>query len=403
MGARLAIYVSLEEAISISYNNIQTIGNEYIHIDDAFLRVTAEDITCPANVPNFNRSAMDGYAISNEDLGKLENSFPLTLNITDVIKAGSVEKKYLKPGETYSIMTGALLPRGCAAVIKQESIIKKGNSIIINNLLQPGENIHPAGYILKSGDSIAPKGHMLTAETLERIAAGGIEKILVCKVPRIYIIGTGSELLLPGTPIQNGLIYNSSRTLMSNKIKDAGAIPVLADSVIEDNLPAIMNEIEKAITVADMVIITGGTGNGIYDLVFKSLTDLRADILFKGVNIIPGKGTSAAMFNGKLLYNLPGNPYAGSLLFEALIKPALMKLKGIPLLNLEWLDMPLFSPVKGIKPVRSLQRGEMIIKQGCVYAQPINKNENHSGFIPLLLDLQPGQGLKGDFVKVRLI
>ena len=208
-------------------------------------------------------------------------------------------------------------------------------------------------------------------------------------------------MLLPGSPIKTGQIYNSNRSLISAKIAGSGAIPILADSIIEDELQEIVNEIEKAALVSDMIIISGGTGNGVYDLVFDAFEYINARPLFKGINITPGKGTSAALFNGKLLYNLSGNPYAAGILFEVLIKPALLKLKGDLFSARKWFDIQLGNPLKNIKPYRRLYQGEMIIEQGHVYAQPISRN-NSIRNISLIIDIQAGQGAKGDMVKATI-
>jgi molybdenum cofactor synthesis domain-containing protein len=398
----LSVYKSLEEAVAISCENMQALDSEYLHIDDAFMRVNAENITSLIDVPNFDRSSMDGYVIGRADMQKLKTGAPLTLKVTATIKAGSIESRPIKIGETYRIMTGALLPEGGAAVIKQEDVQIHGTFIIVNGGYEQGENIQRAGQELKAGDKVAAQGQVLNAEILERIAACGMEKILVHKVPRIYVINTGSELLLPGAPVKTGRIYNSNRSLLSCKIARTGAIPLLSDSIIEDDLQAIGDEIERAALVSDMIIISGGTGKGVYDLVYNAFECLNARPLFRGINIIPGKETSAALFNGKLLYNLPGNCYAAGLLFEALIKPALLKLKGDLFSTREWFEIQLGGPIKHIRPGRSLYRGEMIIKQGCAYAQPISKGNTTIRNISLLLDLQAGQGAAGDMVRAQL-
>ncbi len=398
----MAVYKSLEDAISISCENIQALDSEYLHIDDAFMRVAADNITSCIDIPNFDHSSMDGYVIGQADLEKLQTGSLMSLQVTATIKAGSMENIAIRNGETYRIMTGALLPEGSAAVLKQEDVQLNGNYIVARSFPKQGENIRKAGHKLRAGNKVAAKGQVLKAEVLERIASCGIEKILVHKIPRIYFIDTGSELLLPGYPIKTGQIYSSNRSLLPGKIAGNGAIPLLADTIAEDDLQTIANAIEKAAFVSDMVIISGGTGDGVCDLVYNAFKYLNARTLFRGINIIPGRGTSAAIFNDKLLYNLSGNPSAAGVLFEALIKPALLKLKGDLFSGREWFDIQLGSPIKNIKQCRSLCRGEMIINQGCVYAQPISRKNFSIGNIPLILDLQAGQGVTGDTVRAIL-
>lgn len=137
-----------------------------------------------------------------------------------------------------------------------------------------------------------------------------------------------------------------------------------------------------------MVIISGGTGNGVFDLVQNAFQYLNAQTLFQGIKIFPGKNTSAALLNGKLIFNLSGNPSAAGLLFEAVVKPALLKLKGELSYKGDWFDIELAKPIERLKPGRSLHRGEMIIKQGRAYALPVSRKVINKGNIPLLLDVQ---------------
>ncbi len=400
----MAVHINLEDAVAISLADIRAIGTEYQPLCDALRRITADNVISPIDVPGFDRSAMDGYAISLTDFQTLKNEIPLKLTIIDTIEAGSTANRQLKAGETFRIMTGACLPEDSAAVIKQEDVLTEGNCIVISRRLKPGENIRNAGHELTAEAIAAVKGQVLRAETLERIAACGLDKILVYKLPQISVIDTGSELRLPGSPLRRGQIFSSNRYLLAGKIAAAGAVPLLAESIIKDELPSIVQEIEKAVLTADMVIISGGTGDGDYDLVYKALEQLEGKPLFKGINIIPGQGTSAALIQGKPVFNLSGNPHAAGLMFEALIMPALLKLKGDSYSAREWFEILLGSPVKRIKPRRSLHRGEMVIKEGSVYAQPLGKGTNpFRNNLPLILDVPGGLGAVGNTIKAKLM
>lgn len=396
--------VSLDEALSIACNSIQAIEAEYLHIYDVYMRVAADNIASSIDIPNFDRSAMDGYAIGRTDLKRLQAGRPLRLKVASVIGAGSIENRPIKPGEAYRIMTGALLPEGSVAVIKQEDVdIVNDSYIVVSFKPRRGENIRKAGHELRTGDGVAAKGQVLKAEILERIAACGIERVPVYKAPRVYIIDTGNELLLPGAPIKKGCIYCSNRSLIAGKITGSGALPLLSPSVINDDLQTIVTAVKKAAQVSDMVIISGGTGNGLFDLVHQAFDYLNAQLLFKGINIFPGKNTSAALLNGKLIFNLSGSPSAAGILFEALVKPALLKLKGELLYEGDWFNIELASPIDRLKPGRSLHRGEMIIKKGHAYALPISRKVTNTGKIPLLLDVQKSPGEECVMVKAKLI
>ncbi len=395
--------ISLDEAVSMSCESIQAMDTEYLHIYDVYMRVAADNIASTIDIPTFDRSAMDGYAIGKTDLERLQAGRPLRLRVASIIGAGSFENRPIRPGETCRIMTGALLPEGSVAVIKQEDVEISENYIVVSGRLQRGENIRRAGHELSAGDKIAAKGQVLKAEILERIAACGIERVPVYKAPRVFIIDTGNELLLPGSPIKKGCIYCSNRSLLAGKITSSGATPLLSPSVINDDLQSIVTAVRRAAQISDMVIVSGGTGNGLFDLVHNAFEYLNAQHLYKGINVFPGKSTSAALLNGKLVFNLSGSPSAAGMLFEALVKPALLKLKGESLFKGEWFNIELASPIDHLKPGRSLHRGEMIIKNGHAYALPVSRKVINKGNIPLLLDVQKRKGEEIVMVKARLI
>jgi molybdopterin molybdotransferase len=394
--------VSLDEAVAVSCASVQALDTEWLHIYDAYMRVAADNIASFIDIPNFDRSAMDGYAIGKTDLERLQAGRPLRLRVASIVGAGSVENRPIRPGETCRIMTGALLPEGSAAVIKQEDVEIDENYIVFSGRPRRGENIRKAGHELRAGDKVAAKGQILKAEILERIAACGIEKVPVYKTPGVFIMDTGNELLLPGSPIKTGCIYCSNRSLIACKITSSGAVPLLSPSIIHDDLQTIVTAVKKATLVSDMVIVSGGTGNGLYDLVHNAFEYLNAQLLFKGINVFPGKSTSAALLNGKLIFNLSGSPSAAGILFEALVKPALLKLKGESFYKGDWFNIELGSPIDHLRPGRSLHRGEMIIKQGQAYALPVSRNVINTGNIPLLLDVQNGPGEEGVMVKAKL-
>ncbi|MEN6389213.1 MAG: molybdopterin molybdotransferase MoeA [Syntrophomonas sp.] len=395
--------VSLDKAVSVSCSSVHALDTEWLHIYDAYMRVAADNIASFIDIPNFDRSAMDGYAIGKTDLERLQAGRPLRLRVVSIVGAGSsIETRPIRPGETCRIMTGALLPEGSVAVIKQEDVEVVENYIIVSRKARRGENIRRAGHELRAGDRVAAKGQVLKAEILERIAACGIEKVPVYKTPCVFIIDTGNELLLPGSPIKTGCIYCSNRSLIACKVTSSGAVPLLSPSIVNDDLQTIVTAVKKAVQVSDMVIVSGGTGNGLFDLVHNAFEYLNAQLLFKGINVFPGKSTSAALLNGKLIFNLSGSPSAAGILFEALVKPALLKLKGESFYQGDWFNIELGSPIERLKPGRSLHRGEMVISEGQVYALPVSRKVINTGHIPLLLDIQNGPGEEGVMVKAKL-
>ncbi len=396
--------ISLEDAVSLCIKNVCPLEKEQISLENACQRVSARDIAAESNVPGFNRSAVDGFAVCMEDLFKINSDHIPPLKVIAEWPAGSSCDIALKPGETVKIMTGAVLPDGTAAVIKQEHVEPCGSIIYPAKKSRRGENIQQAGSEIPAGTHLVKTGEILDPERIERIACCGLEKLLVHKIPRIYIINTGSELVLPGLPLQRGQIYHSNRSLLSAKVITAGGVPVFSETGVKDDRDSIADEITKGTDSSDMVIISGGTGHGKYDLVYDSLKEIGAEPLFKGLDIIPGKGATVAVHEGSLIYNLAGHPGAVSLLFEVLIKPAILGLMGIIGASDSWFDIKLHRPVKKISDRRSLRRAEMIfMEHGYVFARPLNEANSFNSQPPLILDLKPGQGKQGDVVRAMMI
>ncbi|NLO22300.1 MAG: molybdopterin molybdotransferase MoeA [Syntrophomonadaceae bacterium] len=394
--------ISLEDAVTLGKKWANPLDPEYIDLNEAVQRISAQDFIAPISVPGFDRSAVDGLAVCQEDLLTMdENS---SLQCIAQAMAGTSLVPDICRGETVRVMTGAMLPRGTAAVYKQEEVIEKDGLIYPGRKLKPGANIQVQGSDIPIGIKLLAKGVVLDAERIERMACCGVEKVLVYRRPRVYIINTGNELVLPGKLLQPGQIYHSNRSLLAAKVALAGATPVLAEVGATDEEQLITEEIQKGINTADMVIISGGTGSGLADLVQESLGKLNASSLFKGIDIIPGRSSAAAVYKSNLIYNLAGRPGAVSLLFEVLIKPVLFSLQGALHKEQNWFEIILEAPVKKISAGRCLRRAEMIfVGPSQSRARPLNDWNIFPQELPLVLDLKPGQGKAGEVVSAMMI
>lgn len=394
--------ISLEDAVALGKKWANPLDTEYVNINEVVQRVSAQDFYAPISVPGFDRSAVDGFAVGQEDLLTMSEYSSLQC-ITQALAGTSIVPDICS-GETVRVMTGAMLPRGTAAVYKQEEVIEKDGQIYPGRRLKPGANIQGPGSDIPMGIKLLQKGEMLDAERIERMACCGVEKVLVYRRPRVYIINTGNELVLPGKTLQPGQIYHSNRSLLAAKVALTGAIPVLAEVGAADDAQIIAEEIQKGSCISDMVIISGGNGKGLADLVQDSLDALNAGPLFKGIDIIPGRSSAARVYKGNLVYNLAGRPQAVSLLFEVLIKPVLLSLQGAVDKKQNWFEIILESPVSKIFSGRYLKRGEMIfIGSGESRARPLNDRNTFPQGLPLVLDLNPGQGKAGELVRALLI
>jgi len=302
---------------------------EEIPIYKAYNRVLAEDIIAPFNVPSFNRSIVDGYAVRAEDTFGAEEEKPVKLKLVGRINVGEAPRLTVNSMETAEIVTGAALPEGANAVVMVEYTSRKGDEITIYRPVVKGENVMKAGDDIKSGEKILEKGEVLVPRKIGVLAALGFINVKVYSQPKIAIISTGPEIVEPGKPLPLGKVYDVNSYTLSAALQELGAIP-LNMGIVPDEEKKIENAIKTALESADAVITSGGVSVGPKDLIPKVLARLgKPGILFCGVSIKPGKPTTFAVINGKPVFSLPGQPTSALFVFLMLVRPALLRMSGI--------------------------------------------------------------------------
>ncbi|MDD4548172.1 MAG: molybdopterin molybdotransferase MoeA [Syntrophomonadaceae bacterium] len=392
------ISLTLETAISLCFEDVSEMEKEEITIDQATGRVGARDVFAEINVPSFKRSRVDGYAISSSDMDKIRVKDKVTLEVQEVIPAGWDHQVVMMPGKCLRVMTGAVLPVA-AAVIKQEEIKTLGEQIIIEKPVSDSINIELPGAVINRGERLLFAGQEIYSNQVEKLSSTGLSRVVAYVLPRVYIINTGSELVLPGTPLKNGQIYHSNRSFLLSKVKETGCAAEVGSPDTKDEMDVIIGEIEQGIKSSDMVLISGGTAEGDYDLVISALKHFDARIIFSSLETRPGKNVTAAVIDGKLVFNLPGNPHAAGLLFDVLVRPVLDKLKGIKEPGHNRVNIRLSQDIPRILNIRSLIRAELIEKNAAFFARPLRKKEKYTSIRPIILDIKPGKGKQGDIVK----
>ncbi|MDD3852828.1 MAG: molybdopterin molybdotransferase MoeA, partial [Syntrophomonadaceae bacterium] len=333
------VIVNLETAIQLCIQPDRIPYAKYLALETAVDYIVAEDIIAGINMPGFVRSLVDGYALHRDTINL--NTPTKKLRIAGDIAAGQPATVPLSPDICFRVMTGAQVPLGTAAVIKQEQAVRQQDYIFYKDYVKDNENLQLAGDIITAGDKIACAGSRLTPETLEQIACAGISHVPVFEKPRVYIIVTGAELDEPGQPLSAGHIYNSNRTLFSTLITKAGGQPESSELATVDDLPALMQEINAAVHNAPLVIISGGTSDGQYDIVPKALEKLGARFLFRELDLRPAHRTSAAVLDESIVFNVTGNPFGGVIIFYALISPVFKWLQGMRNYANSWFDFKL--------------------------------------------------------------
>ncbi|MGN7403390.1 molybdopterin molybdotransferase MoeA [Cytobacillus praedii] len=304
---------------------------EEIMLDQVYGRHLGEELIADHNVPHFDRSNYDGYAIRSEDSQTASTDNPVVFEVIEEIGAGYVVTKEPKPFQAVRIMTGAQMPNSCDTVVLLEltkEYEKDGKKYMsIDRNFQTGDNISFKGEDVKQGNAIVPKGIYINPGIQALLATFGYNQVPVAKKPLIGIYATGTELLDVHEELESGKIRNSNTYMVHAQIERVGAIPnyfgKLADN-FEDCYKAILNGINQV----DILITTGGVSVGDFDFLPAIYEKLGARVLFNKIAMRPGSVTTVAELNGKLLFGLSGNPSACYVGFELFVRPIIKTLFG---------------------------------------------------------------------------
>jgi len=311
--------IPIEEAEQILDNITFHPETEIIPLTETLGRVLGQDIISTINMPPFDKSAMDGYALKKDDDSK-------RFKVVEVIAAGSVPTKKIEKGHCAGIMTGAMLPEGADRVIKVEVTQEKDGYMTITGV-DNNTNICYLGEDVKPGDTILKSGHLIRPQEVGIIASMGRKDVSVYKKPLLGIVTTGSEIIEPGNPLQTGQIYNSNAYSISAQVLQSGARIKYA-GIASDDKEIIRNKIGNLLEETQFVLISGGVSEGTFDFVPYILKDLGVKLFFDRVAIQPGKPTVFGRRENTLVFGMPGNPVSTFIVFEVLVKPVLYRSMG---------------------------------------------------------------------------
>jgi molybdopterin molybdotransferase len=302
-------------------------GAENVDLMSSLNRILARDIVAGENIPPFDRSPFDGYAMRAEDVAAASADSPAELEVIETIPAGYVPKKTLGPGQTAKIMTGAPVPRGADCVAKFEDVRAEGGRIFVAAPFYSGQNVVRAGEDIAKGATAARRGAAIGPGTIGSLASLGVTDVPVFLKPKVAVIGTGDEIAPADSVPPPGKIRNSGVFAVAGALAALGASPILS-GIIRDDANAIGAAIGDALRGADMVITTGGVSVGDYDFVMEALERISAGIIFWRVRIKPGAAVIAARKNGKMILCLSGSPGAAMTTFHLLGAPFVRRMAG---------------------------------------------------------------------------
>ena len=413
MGEQRAL-LQVDEALRMVMEHTPgPVGVEEVGLKEALGRVLAEEVVAPCDLPPFDNSAVDGYALVAEDTRGATEGGPVALEVAGEMRAGDPPDKVgVTKGKAVKISTGAPIPKGANAVVKVEETAEgREGKVEVLAEVEVGENIRRRGEDVRAGEVALQRGRRIRPFEVGMLAALGIGAVKVYRRPRVALITTGDEILpweRAPSELPPGKIRDSVGPMLKAAILRHGAEPVDLGKA-GDELASLEAKVGEAQRLGlDVLLICGGVSVGEHDLVKEALLDLGFKEVFHGVGMKPGKPLLFGLMEEKLVFGLPGNPVSSMIAFEVFVKPSLSKLMGEEFHPLE-VTAILADDLEGT-PGRThfvrvrLRRGG----DGALRAEPVRKRG--SGMISSLTQadgivaIPPGTSLKaGQEVVVRLL
>lgn len=369
--------IPVKEAVQLVTGHSRPIGSEIVPLKDAYGRILTEAILAKHDVPPFNRSAYDGYAIRAVDSQEASEEKPAKFSIIGNIGAGHVGDQPLKENKAYRIMTGAILPENADAIVMLEDTEKTADGFSISKVFSRGQNISYQGEDAKVGDVLIDAGATIHPGTMALLATFGYAEVHVAKKPKVSVISTGTELLDVADELVPGKIRNSNGPMLAGQLERMN-IPFQSLGMMEDDLDACTEIVKKALETSNIVITTGGVSVGDFDYLPEIYKRLGAKVLFNKVMMRPGSVTTVAVLGNKLLFGLSGNPSACFTGFELFTRPAILSMMGNSTPYLPHMKAELGEDFPKANPFTRFIRSTWKLDDGKVIATPAGFNKSNA-------------------------
>ena len=318
------------ELIQNEFGNYQ-MGSEEVSLVQAQGRQLSEDVVSDINVPEFDRSTVDGYAIQVEDSHGATESIPSILEVLGEVLMGETPNYEVKTGQAVYVPTGGMMPVGATGMIMIENTEKMDQeTVLLFKPISKGENMVFKGEDIKIGQVALQAGRRIGPNEIGVLASLGIKRVKVIKRPQVYILSTGDEVIDLDEELQMGKIRDINSYALSAMIREIG-VEVAGREIVKDNYDLLMNGVRNALKEADIVLLSGGSSVGTRDYTHKVITDLKGKgVLAHGLSIKPGKPTIIGDGQGKLIVGLPGHPVSSIVVFKAIVQPYIQSLMKAP-------------------------------------------------------------------------
>lgn len=320
----------LEEALARILAALPPAVAERVPLSGAHARVLAERVVSAVDLPPFDNSSMDGYAVRAADVAAAKTEAPARLRLAGRVAAGETFAGQLEAGTCVRLFTGSPLPAGADAVVMQEDTrVEPGRpgEVLILEGAKPWENVRLCGEDVKRGAPLGEAGQRVTTGRFSLLAAAGVARVSVGRRPVVGLVATGSELREAGEPLEPGQIYESNRLGLAALVRDTGAIPRVFP-LVPDALTPTRMALTDAFERCDAVVTCGGVSVGEMDFIKQAFAEAGGELQFWKVAVKPGRPFVFGLWEGKFLFGLPGNPVSALVTFLLLVRPALLRWQG---------------------------------------------------------------------------
>ena len=319
---------TVEEVLAV-INSFQALGTEDVPLVEARARVLAEPATSGEDIPQFDRSTMDGFAVRAKDTFGATEGLPALFNVIGEVQMGTGTGLETGPGQTARVWTGGMIPKGADSVVMIEHARPVDESTVeLAKAVAPYDNVIRVGEDVREGQTLLAAGHRLRAQDVGLLAALGHNSLRVYKRPRVAIISTGDEIVPTETKPKIGQVRDINSYSLGAQVEDQHAVPVYL-GLIKDNIEDLKQAVGQGLEQADTVILSGGSSVGIRDYTVDAFTSFAgSEILVHGVSVSPGKPTILSKLGNKSLWGLPGHAVSAMITFDLFLRPLLETLSG---------------------------------------------------------------------------
>ncbi len=370
--------VKREEAKGIINGRVKVTGTETKVLDEAYGRVIAQDVVSPVDIPDQDKSAIDGFAFNTASLTEL----PARLKVVGEIPAGSQKKFSLKRGEAAFVMTGGVIPEGSNAAVRIEDVKVEGDELVIDFPVKEGNLVNFRGSEIRKGERVIKRGELLDYRKVGLLAHLGVYRIKVFQRVKVGIVTTGTEVLEPEEPFRKGAVRNTNFYTLKGLLESLGAEVVYVGKG-KDNVEELKELIAQSLSTCDFTVTTGGISKGKYDLVREVIRELGVEILFTQTDIRPGRPLTFGVKGDKLFFGLPGYPAACLVNALEFLVPAVKKAMGIKEFQNRYVTAVAGDKLKSRKGRVDFVRVKLSSEEGVLKVYP-ESNQQTSNFLTVV-------------------